>query len=293
MIRNWQAEDRQHTGDHENFAKNIVKWIQQGYTSPDTCFVCVEDSVMKGGIAYAIENPETTDILDFSLSLDSFHLGIDLLHQSLKGISARNICYHLYNDSEQYNDYKQCFLDAGFSVAQEKRSYRFTGKTLGNIAEKVEFRSYADVGEREFIEGIALVTQQTLDRIDANSVMKYGQARAAEILRKELQEIDFQPDIWMLAYVDGKLTGLVIPSNFGENYGGINYIGVVPAQRGKGYVDDLLNKGTQLLLSQGVTTVIADIDVSNFPMKGALERVGYEFSQEEVVLEKAKESGGM
>lgn len=293
MIRNWQAEDRQHTGENENFAKNVVKWIQKGYTSPEACFVCVEDSVMRGGIAYAIEEPETTDILDFSLSLNSFHLGIELLNQSLKTISAGNICYHLYNDSEQFNDYKQCFIDAGFSVAQEKLSYRFAGKTLGNIAEKIEFRSHADVGEREFVEGIALVTHQTLDRIDANSVSKYGQAKAAEFLMKELKKIDFQPDIWMLAYVDGKLIGLVIPSNFGEAYGGINYIGVVPTQRGKGYVDDLLNKGTQLLLNQGVTTVIADIDVSNFPMKGALERVGYEFSQEEVVLEKTKECGGM
>jgi RimJ/RimL family protein N-acetyltransferase len=286
MMRNWQTEDGQHAVEHKNFTKNVEKWIAQGYTNPDLCFVWVEDSAIKGGIVYALDNPEAASILDFSISQDSFHLGKDLLNQSQEKLSVHTVCYHLYNDSEQYDDYRKCFLKAGFSVAQEKLSYRFADKPLESKPIKVEFQSFRDTGEREFVDAVALVTSQTLDTVDANAVTKHGQMKAAEMLVKELQEIDFQPDIWMLAYAGDTLIGLVIPSNLGDSYGGINYIGVVPTERGKGYVDDLLYKGTQLLLNQGITTVIADIDVLNFPMKGALERVGYNFSQEEVVLEK-------
>lgn len=286
MIRNWRGEDGQTAGEHESFAKNVIRWIAQGHTRAGACFVWVEGACIKGGIAYAAGERENATILDFFLCADSFHLGARLLTQSLARIGARNACYHLYRDSAQYDAYRQCFASAGFLVAQEKLSFRFTKAQLEEMAQPVSFRSCTQVGEAKLCELVALVTRQTLDRVDAQAAAALGPERAAKALLQDLKEIDDQPELWTLAWADDAPVGLVIPSNFGNGYGGINYIGVVPHRRGKGYVDSLLRKGTQLLLQQGVTTIIADIDVQNLPMKGALERVGYVFSQEEVVLQK-------
>ena len=225
-------------------------------------------------------------ILDFSLSLDSFHIGAMLLNKSINKLGLNKVSYHLYNDSEQYHQYIQCFIEAGFGIAQEKLSYRFTSKALKNIESTIEFCSYTQVGEEAFLEAVVTVTENTLDSCDAKALSEYGKSEYAKVKIDNLKDIDFQPDNWILAYEEKRLIGLVIPSSFGGGYGGINYIGIVPTERGKGYVNVLLNKGTNLLLEQGITTIIADIDTLNYPMKKALESCGYNFHCEEVVLKK-------
>ena len=56
----------------------------------------------------------------------------------------------------------------------------------------------------------------------------------------------------------------------------IGYIGVVPERRGRGYVNDLLARGTETLLRVGNGQVLrADTDVDNAPMAAAFERAGY------------------
>jgi RimJ/RimL family protein N-acetyltransferase len=286
MIRNWNKDDSKNAGEHEHFARNVERWIAQELTREELCFVWVENLEIKGGIAFLVEGAEAL-VLDFSLSHDSFHLGTELLKQSIERLLISNVCYHLYNDSDEFEQYKQCFLDCGFLVTQEKLSYHFTKGTVDCSTSHMDFRSYAEVGEEEFLKAISAVGRHTLDRGDAKDYAKYGQDEGAKEHLRLLKELesDFQPSTWVLAYEHDRLIGLVIPTNFGDSRGGINYIGVVPEERGKGYVDHLLNKGTSLLLEQGVTTVIADIDVLNFPIKDALERNGYEFHQEEVVLE--------
>ena len=288
MIRNWRREDGQIADEHKSFRQNVIKWTNHGITRPDLCFMWVEKSAVTGCIAFSADNRDSVNILDFSLSPGS-HIGAELIRQSN---SLQRVCYHLYNDSERYGEYKQCFINAGFIAAQEKLSYRFTKKSIADTPDGVVFRTYADAGEQVFIEAVAAVTRQTLDRADADSVAVYGEYKAAEILVNDLKELDFQPDIWTLAYDNNRFIGLVIPSNFGDSYGGINYIGVAPEERGRGYVNALLVKGTQLLLAQGVTAIIADIDVLNYPMKSALENNGYVFECEETVLEK-RPSGGI
>lgn len=249
-----------------------------------------EDSIIKGGIAIAASPGfEDVNILDLSLSPGAFHLGSALINKGLGSLGlppGRSACYHLYNDTEQYNEYKQCFLNAGFEVKQEKQSYRFSGTAVNNITRGLEFRTYAQAGERAFLEAVACVSENSLDSEVSGTLDRLGEDEAAVIRMSDMKEIDFQQEIWTLAYNGGELAGLVVPAHFGDGFGGISYIGVVPSKRGSGYIDALLSEGTRLLLDQGVTTVIADIDVLNFPMRNALLRVGYEFAFELVVLEK-------
>jgi len=80
------------------------------------------------------------------------------------------------------------------------------------------------------------------------------------------------------------LIGLIIPQRLSEKVGAINYIGVLPEYRGHGYGLALLLEGTKILTESGIKKIYADIDIANKPLSSALEKLGYVFKMEEVVL---------
>lgn len=86
----------------------------------------------------------------------------------------------------------------------------------------------------------------------------------------------YEPSWWELAFdADNRLAGLIMPTG-APSFVTIGYIGVVPEQRGHGYVNDLLARGTATLRRVGNGQVIrADTDVSNAPMAAAFDRAGY------------------
>jgi ribosomal protein S18 acetylase RimI-like enzyme len=51
---------------------------------------------------------------------------------------------------------------------------------------------------------------------------------------------------------------------------------VVPQQRGRGYVDDLLAQAVATLADAGASVIRADTDVANVPMANAFRRAGFE-----------------
>ncbi|MGB9483686.1 MAG: GNAT family N-acetyltransferase [Candidatus Dormiibacterota bacterium] len=73
---------------------------------------------------------------------------------------------------------------------------------------------------------------------------------------------------------DGEPIGFVIPA---RNYyhAIIAYLGVVPAHRGKGYVNEILAEGTRVLAAQDVSRIRASNDLGNFPMTQAFARAGW------------------
>ncbi|MFG3526782.1 GNAT family N-acetyltransferase [Streptomyces sp. NPDC047917] len=81
---------------------------------------------------------------------------------------------------------------------------------------------------------------------------------------------------WRIAELpDGEPVGFVIPAR--NDYNPIvAYIGVLPAHRGHGYIDDILAEGTRVLAAQdGVERVRAATDLGNVPMARAFARLGY------------------
>jgi len=286
IIRQYKPRDLEIAGDNENIIMNVENWIEQGYTNPDHCFVYVSDLVILGVIVFAVGETGEVPILDISITSGYDSIFVELLKESKKHIQAKTFCYHLYNDSPRYEEYKKLITKAGFKITQEKYSYRYTNKEfLDDSQVKLEFRSYNEVGADAFLNGIVEVTTDTLDRADERDVKKLGEFKAARAKIEELKIFDFDERKWLLAYLNGERIGLVISQSFGEGYGGINYIGVVPSQRGKGYINQLLIKGTNILLEEDSEIIIADIDKQNTPMKNALEQVGYVFESDMVVLE--------
>nr|WP_203594054.1 GNAT family N-acetyltransferase [Streptomyces sp. SID9124] len=81
---------------------------------------------------------------------------------------------------------------------------------------------------------------------------------------------------WRVAELpDGEPVGFVIPARNSYNPI-IAYIGVLPAHRGHGHIDDILAEGTRVLAGQeDVVRVRASTDLGNVPMAKAFARLGY------------------
>lgn len=93
---------------------------------------------------------------------------------------------------------------------------------------------------------------------------------------EELARYTTPREWWRIAELpDGEPVGFVIPARNSYNPI-IAYIGVLPAHRGRGYIDDLLTEGTRVLAGQdGVERIRAATDLGNVPMAKSFERLGY------------------
>ena len=79
---------------------------------------------------------------------------------------------------------------------------------------------------------------------------------------------------WRLASAGGEVVGVILPT---ANDGGpvLQYLGVVPEQRGRGLVDDLLGETARLQAAAGAERVRADSDEDDTAMHAAFARAGW------------------
>ncbi|GAA2429156.1 GNAT family N-acetyltransferase [Streptomyces pulveraceus] len=128
---------------------------------------------------------------------------------------------------------------------------------------------------------LALMTPVMEGTLDA-----HGQADLASGLSaREAAEKQYDEELvsyrtprawWRIAELpDGEPVGFVIPAR--NDYNPIiAYIGVLPARRGHGHIDDILAEGTRVLAAQeGVERIRAATDLGNVPMARSFARLGY------------------
>lgn len=127
---------------------------------------------------------------------------------------------------------------------------------------------------------LALMTPVMEGTLDA-----HGQADLASGLSaREAAEKHYDEDFaglrtprewWRIAELPGgEPVGFVVPAR--NNYHPmISYIGVLPAHRGHGYIDDILAEGTRVLAAQDVERIRAATDLGNVPMAKSFARLGY------------------
>jgi ribosomal protein S18 acetylase RimI-like enzyme len=145
---------------------------------------------------------------------------------------------------------------------------------LPAAARRLDFRTLDD-GEEAFVAAIERVSDGTLDREIKDERYEFGPAEAARRFFELERKLEYDPAWCRLAYApDGELVGLVMPAR-NPTSAVINFIGVVPEHRGRGYVDDLLVEGTATLHAAGAERVRADTDTRNLPMALAFRRAGY------------------
>ncbi|GIH72468.1 GNAT family N-acetyltransferase [Sphaerimonospora thailandensis] len=129
---------------------------------------------------------------------------------------------------------------------------------------------------------MTLVLEGTLDAHSHAdlAIMTPAQAAAAQY-DDEMARYRSPREWWQTATTsDGDPVGFVVPAR--NSYRPIiAYIGVLPAHRGKGYIDDLLAVGTRILAMHETSEIRASTDLGNVPMVRAFRRAGYvEFERE-------------
>ena len=138
--------------------------------------------------------------------------------------------------------------------------------------------------EAEVLDVLERINVGTLDAYASRDIERDGAAAAARI---QLEDVGWMPaprEWWRLAYTaGGALVGVVMPSRNYEAFV-IAYIGVVPEQRGHGYVGGLLAEATAFLVGQGAERIVADTDTGNRPMAAAFERAGYRVTARRIVM---------
>jgi hypothetical protein len=165
---------------------------------------------------------------------------------------------------------------AGFEVVRSTSRWSYDGPPP-KPRNRLTFRTYEEVGEAAFLSALEEVSSSTLDaRVEADRD-RLGAAAEARSTLEDVRALGVEPGWWQLAYdASGALVGLVMPAR-APAMTTIAYIGVVPSQRGRRYVDDLLARGTAILRHDVPDMVIrTDTDLANAPMAAAFERAGYE-----------------
>lgn len=274
----------------------LTQFWAQGRSSADSCFVA-EPEVLGpeagkpeslpaiGRVAFWWQQSRPADLLLFGLLLpwdeDYVAVGARLLDESLQVMQARGAssatCYFYAEFDDRVPERHRLMNELGFELVQDKLRYLWKDSGPVKTPDRLSFHNYDEVGRAAFLEAIRLVTRATLDREDQARVAKLGEEAAAQEYLDILSDWD-EPrhEWWQIAKdKDGELVGLVVPQPLDEHEGAVNYIGVVPAQRGHGFVDDLLALGTALLQSNGFRKVVAEIDRLNQPMIAAAARAGY------------------
>ena len=258
--------------------QTIQNLITKGMTKPEWCFLVKEEKniigrvgFMKGGsdiqlIMFGLYFPQSDDAARFPVEV--FNL--------LKEKQIRNISYHLDSDTENYPEKLNLLKKAGMQVIQTKKNYILKEEDYQKReTNRLIYKPLSEVGKEAYLEALKRVAEETLDREDARSYEKSGLQKGVEEHYDLLQDLGDPKDTWYLAYTHEELAGLIIPQKFNDKVGAINYIGVVPKQRGRHYVLDLLDKGVTNLFNRGITRIIADIDDLNMPMENALEEIGF------------------
>ena len=146
---------------------------------------------------------------------------------------------------------------------------------------RLAFRPVTD--RAELVELMTLVLDGTLDA-HSHEALSRGSAEqaAADQYDGEFMGYSSPHDWWRVATLpDGEPVGFVIPAR--NDYNPIiAYLGVLPQQRGRGYVDDILAEGTRTLAASNVPRIRASTDLGNVPMANAFHRAGYAVYQRQI-----------
>ena len=274
--------------DHREEVRQYVRsMFEAGSMRPEWCFVIEGGGEPLGRVALwtlpGTEEPLDLVLLDVpwgDLSVGE-RLLADVLERA-RSLGAGEIGHVLdeppmrpqWQDSPERR--AELLERAGFVLRRETTRFEWREQAgLPDASRRLDFRTLDEVGEEAFVGAIERVSEGTLDREIQAERDEHGPPEAARLFFELERKLEYDPAWCELAHApDGGLVGLVMPAR-NPTAAVINFIGVVPEHRGRGYVDDLLAAGTASLHAAGAERVLADTDTRNGPMAAAFERAGY------------------
>lgn len=262
----------------------MVEMFDDCRSCPQWCFVADEDDRFIARVGFwilpSIISTFHVGWLQLPWSGSYLETGREFWSQVLglvRSYGATSVESAIDSDVNHVGRRRKFYRAVGFPLIQQKWEYIWRREDrLPRTGPRLVYRDLNSVGTDAFIKAIERVTEGTLDREDRLARKEDTPAGAARSYFGILKDIDYTPGRWFLAF-DRKhaLVGLIAPQMLNDKVGAVNYIGVVPEQRGKGYVNDLIARGTMILSDCGAQQVIASIDFKNTPMIAAAVRAGF------------------
>jgi RimJ/RimL family protein N-acetyltransferase len=241
------------------------------------------------------DHPYALDWFDLGADRDRVGIGAELLrraHGTLCTAEGATPEYHLFlppdwRDRPEVRGPAEERIDAAVQGGLQPfvERLRIEWAASAGVPASSGRLTFAPVPDEDaLVHLLAQINDGTLDAHARRDLDQHGVERAARIQLEGMTWMPSPPDWWRVGSTsDGAVVGLVMPS---RNYDAwvIGYIGVVPEQRGRGYVDDLLAEGTALLAAQGAEVIKADTDTGNGPMAAAFARAGYQVTARRIVM---------
>ena len=164
------------------------------------------------------------------------------------------------------------FESCGFELWQEKEGFWWADEGQDLPApQRITTRRLGEVGVDRFADLLTTCSTGTLDRVDADAMASMGASAWAHAFLNACED-----STWLMAEdSDGRAVGFVAVGEFDPGVGTITYIGVAPACRGRGYVDDLLRVANRTARELGFRAMLSDTDTLNVPMRQAFGRNGH------------------
>jgi RimJ/RimL family protein N-acetyltransferase len=278
------------TGDdaeNERFGADVDRALRANETSPSWCLIATDGDATIGRafLLHRAGNPVFIHLFDLEWSRPDWRaVGSDLIGAvvvAAQESDERSLLYALDSPHPSHSEPErraELFTAAGFQRARVGQRWQRRIDATASVAtpSRLEFRTLAEAGEDRFKAAIALVSDGTLDERLREMRRRLGRTADADEHFHLLMGIPHEPGWWQLAYsVDGGLVGLIVGGGNSDEPV-IAYVGVVPEQRGRGYVDDLLVQAVATLTDAGASVIRADTDLANVPMANAFRRAGFE-----------------
>jgi RimJ/RimL family protein N-acetyltransferase len=270
--------------------RQVSGLVERGASRPDWLFVAERDGAPVGRLGVVAEALAASDptlehrLLGLWLPWDDGPLEVGralvdaAVERAIPADGPHPLDFRVNPEYQAHADIRRALAEeTGFTLFQEKDGVRWSADVPepDRRPARLAFRSIDEVGRELFAHTMGRSTRGTFDRVDRHYAAIVGEdGWGREML--ELLEPEDAPS-WRLAFTpDGQPAGYVLLSGFDEpGRATIAHIGVVPEQRGQGYVDELLGEFNRLARDRGFTSSISDVDVQNLPMRAALERNGH------------------
>lgn len=259
--------------------ENFVDFLSSGNYRPEWTWLAVDGDELAGlAVCWGFPAGDQPLALDCLYAAPSVAERIPLWAELIRRLPTP-MEYHIFTvPSERANPEIKARIEAaaeaGLGTLTERFRYQWTADDpLPGRSSRLRFTESPD--DEAFIDVFEQISIGSLDMATREGIAELGARANAEQDVAHYQMMRGSRDRWMLAHdAAGELVGCALPS---ANDGGpvVGYLGVVPGQRGHGYVDDLLAEITWSLAGDGATSIRADTDTTNLPMAAAFDRTGY------------------
>ena len=279
--------------DPDDYPGLVADLWASGSSRREWCFVLEDRSRRLGRMGFRV-SPTTSDprwlgslppeeLTLFGLDLpwddDYLDAGRRLITEAavtLDGPVPEVLELRINNEIHDHPD-ARCRLaeELGMCMFSEKQGFEWVDDGIPIAAPgRLAWRSVTDIGVDAYRAVMAGCGSGTLDRNDCYYWEGCGADNWAMQMTEYLDPAD--ASMWLIGYADDVPVGYIAVGRDEEWGSTIVHVGVLPDQRGNGYIHDLLAAGTGAAQRSGITTMLSDVDVLNRPMIDAMGEAGHQ-----------------